>query len=246
MEKIIIIGSELFKNFPGLIFGFSTKPGGVSKPPLNLNLSYSVGDIDENVKANRRLFFNELNIKEAQITFQKQIHSSNIFYVSNPGLIEGCDAIYTDRKKNILAVSTADCIPVFLYSPEKKVIAGIHAGWKGTHSKIVIKTIERLKSEFAVECKSLMAFIGPGICREHYEVGFEVAELFDEEVKIKYGNKFKLDLKKENLNQLISSGINNANIEVSGLCTYCEEKLFHSYRRDGDKAGRMLGIIGMI
>ena len=246
MNEITIIQPEIFTKFSGLKFGFSTKNGGVSPAPLNLNLSYSVGDNPENVKINRKLFFDKLGIHEKNVTFQKQIHSSEIKYSGNPQFFEGCDAIFTDKKNNFLAVSTADCIPVFVYSPDKKVIAGIHAGWKGTSSQIVFKTIEKLKHEFYLNGIELHAYIGPGICREHYEVGNEVADLFDEDEKKKRGNKYLLDLKKANFNQLSKSGLKENNIEISGLCTYCEPELFHSYRRDGDKAGRMLGVIGMI
>lgn len=246
MEETEVIRSELLGRFSDLVFGFSTKIGGVSPPPLNLNLSFSVGDDPENVKTNRKIFFDKLRITDFFLTYQKQIHSSNVYYSEKPSFIDDCDAVFTDKKNNFLAVSTADCIPVFLYSPDKKVIAGIHAGWKGSKDLIVTKTINILIRNFEVDCKTLIAFIGPGVCQEHYEVGIEVAGLFDEEVKFPFGSKFKLNLKKENYNQLVKSGLEPENIEVSELCTYCSEKLFHSFRRDGTKAGRMLGVIGMI
>lgn len=246
MPEIELIYSEIFRKFPELVFGFSTKPGGVSPGELKLNLSFSVGDNPEFVKANRKLFFNKLKIKEEEVTFQKQIHSSQIHFSNKPCFIDGCDAIYTNRENNFLAVSTADCIPVFLYSPGSKVVAGIHAGWKGTKEKIVFKTIEELKKNYSVDLSSMIAFIGPGICKEHYEVGKEVADLFDDHVKsAASGKKYILDLKLENFNQLVKSGLKKENIEVCGLCTYGEKILFHSFRRDGEKAGRMLGIIGI-
>jgi len=246
LDDLIIIESELFKRYDNLKFGFSTKIGGVSPPPLNLNLSYSTGDKPENVKINRRLFFKKLDIDEERVTFQKQVHSSNVRYSELPQFIDGCDAIYTDKKNNFLAVSVADCIPVFLYSPETNVIAGIHAGWKGTSAEIVFSTISKLKQDYHINCKKLLAYIGPGICLDHYEVGNEVAELFNEDEKKQYGDKYLLDLKKANFNQLVKSGLSEENIETSELCTYCNPGLFHSYRRDGLKAGRMLGIIGLL
>lgn len=246
MDELVIIQPEIFKKFSGLIFGFSTKTGGVSPAPLNLNLSYSTDDDQKNVKSNRKLFFDKLGISEECVTFQRQIHSSEIKYSGSPDFIDGCDAIYTDKKNNFLSVSTADCIPVFVYSPDKKIVAGIHAGWKGTSAQIVFKTIEKIKHDFSLQSKSLFAYIGPGICCEHYEVGLEVAELFDENEKKQKGNKYLLDLKKANFNQLIKSGLKEYNIEVSELCTYCNPDLFHSYRREGEKSGRMLGVIGMI
>ena len=240
-----IIRSNLFRQFPGLVFGFSTKAGGVSPEPYCLNLSISVGDDPKNVKRNRKIFFDELGINEEQVTFQKQIHSTNINYSDKPEHFDGCDAIYTDKKNNYLAVGVADCIPVFLYEPEKKIVAGVHSGWKGTQGKILTKTINELIERFKIDVSKLNAFIGPGISQESYEVGEDVAKYFEEDVKIKKGEKYFLDLKKDNFKQLIASGVKIDNIEISELCTYREKNLLHSYRRDGNKSGRMFGIIGM-
>lgn len=246
MNKTHIIRSELFKKFPELIFGFSSKTGGVSPDPYYLNLGASVGDDIENVKKNREIFFNELGVSGDMVTFQKQIHSSIINYSEKPQNFDGCDAIYTDKKNNFLAVSVADCIPVFLYEPEKKIVAGIHSGWKGTLDKIVSKTIVELKSKFSIDISNLIAFIGPGISQDKYEVGEEVGLLFDEEIRYKKNGKYYLDLKKDNYNQLLKSGLKKEKIEVSELCTFSEKDLLHSYRRDGVISGRMFGIIGMI
>ncbi len=246
MSDLIIIRSEIFEKFPELIFGFSTKPGGVSPEPYCLNLSNAVGDDPENVSANRNLFFSRLGIDESRITFQKQIHSSVINYSPHPAHFDGCDAIFTDVKNNFLAVGVADCIPVFLYDPVSKVIAGVHSGWKGTHEKILTKTISEIIKKFGINPANLTAFIGPGICSEHYEVGEEVGILFDEKYKHRSNGKFYLDLKKDNYDQLINSGVKQNSIEVSGLCTFCEKNLLHSYRRDGVKSGRMFGVIGIV
>lgn len=246
MSEIKIIRSSLFEKFPEIIFGFSTKPGGISPEPFCMNLSSSVGDVPENVNVNRKFFFTELGIDENKVTFQKQIHSSIIQYSSKPCLFDGCDAIYTDIKQNFLAVSVADCIPVFLYDPVKKVVAGIHSGWMGTKEKILTKTINEIIEKFNSNPSDLISYIGPGICQDHYEVGEEVGLLFDESVRYKSGEKFYLDLKKDNFNQLLLAGLRIENIEITDLCTYKEIDLLHSYRRDGIRSGRMFGIIGMI
>ncbi|MBK9331237.1 MAG: peptidoglycan editing factor PgeF [Ignavibacteria bacterium] len=246
MSDLIIIRSEIFEKFPEIIFGFSTKPGGVSTEPYCLNLSNAVGDDPDNVSANRNLFFRRLGIDENRITFQKQIHSSVVNYSPHPCHFEGCDAIFTDKKNNFLAVGVADCIPVFLYDPVSKVIAGIHSGWKGTHEKILTRTISELINKFGIDPANLTAYIGPGICSDHYEVGEEVGILFNEKYRHRSNGKYFLDLKKDNYDQLINSGVKHDSIEVSGLCTFCEKDLLHSYRRDGTLSGRMFGIIGIV
>lgn len=240
-----IIQSSLFIKFPELVFGFSTKTGGVSSDPYGLNLSLAVGDDPENVKRNRDIFFAQLGINEDQVSFQKQIHSTIINYSNEPQHFDGCDAIYTDKKNNFLAVSVADCIPVFLYEPKKKIVAGIHSGWKGTHAKILTLTIEELVRKFNIDVSGLTAFIGPGISQENYEVGEEVGNLFNDEVSYFKNGKYYIDLKKENYLQLVSAGVKKENIEVSELCTFKEKDLLHSYRRDGDRSGRMFGVIGV-
>ncbi len=240
-----IISCSLFKKFPELVFGFSTRTGGVSPGPYGLNLSISVGDDLENVKLNREIFFKQLGIKQEEITFQKQIHSSFISYSEKPQHFDGCDAIYTDKKNNFLAVSVADCIPVFLYDPQKKIIGAIHSGWKGTHSKILSFTIKELIKKFDVDVSKLVAFIGPGISQEHYEVGADVGKLFSEDVLYERNRKYFLDLKKDNYLQLLKEGVKTENIEISDLCTFREKDLLHSFRRDKDMSGRMMGVIGM-
>ena len=240
-----IIRSALFSKFPEIVFGFSTKTGGVSPEPFGLNLSISVGDDPENVKRNREIFFNELGIKEEQVTFQKQIHSANINYSSKPEHFDGCDAVYTDKKNVFFAVSVADCIPVFLYAPDKKVVAGIHSGWKGTHARIVTHTIEELINKFQINATDLIAYIGPGISQDKYEVGDDVGKFFDDDVKFERNGKYYPDLKKDNYKQLIAAGLKTENIEISELCTFQEKELLHSYRRDGIRSGRMFGVIGM-
>ncbi|MEO8446811.1 MAG: peptidoglycan editing factor PgeF [bacterium] len=246
MKQQDIIHSNLFKNFPEIKFGFSTKQGGVSPEPFCMNLSNAVGDNTDNVNQNRKIFFDKLGIKSEQVTYQKQIHSAIINYSSQPTHFEGCDAIYTDRKNNFLAVSVADCIPIFLYAADKKIVAGIHSGWKGTEQKILSLTIDRLKNEYDINSEDLIAYVGPGICGEHYEVGSEVGSLFDENIRSARNGKYYLDLKKDNYNQMIAAGLRESNIEVSGLCTFEEKNLLHSYRRDGIKSGRMFGVIGLV
>lgn len=245
MNKTTIIYSELFKNFPEIVFGFSTKIGGVSPEPYCLNLSSLVGDDLKNVKRNRKIFFDEIGIKEEDVTFQKQIHSTIINYSVRPQHFDGGDAMYTDKKENFLAVGVADCIPIFLYDLQKQVCAAVHAGWRGTHGQLLSLTISELRKKFSINAANIIAFIGPSISQKHYEIGDEVAELFEEDLKFYKNPKYHLDLKKANYKQLINSGVKKENIEVSELCTFTEKDLLHSYRRDGNKSGRMFGILGM-
>jgi polyphenol oxidase len=241
-----IIRSELFSKYPQLIFGFSTKDGGVSPEPYCMNLSLATNDSKENILKNREIFFSELDVPADSINFQKQIHSDISRNIEEGGFAGECDATYTNKKNVFLTVSVADCLPVFLFDPVNEVIASIHAGWRGTVAQIVPKTLKKLIDEFGTRPKDVIAFIGPGISREYFEVGEEVGDLFRDEVKVRKDEKFHIDLRKENFDRLVESGVKEENIEICPLCTYKESSLLHSYRRDRDSSGRMFGIIGII
>jgi len=241
-----IIKSKIFNKFPELKFGISTKNEKNSEPPFYFNLSYRVGDKPKLVKENRRIFFNELGINEKQVSYQRQTHSVKSNFVTSPDFFENSDALYTNTKNNFLAVSVADCIPVFLYEPSKNIVAAIHSGWKGTLNKITTVTIEKIKNELSFNPGNAYAFIGPGISNEHFEVSKDVSDLFEDEMKEHRNGKYYIDLKKHNYNQLLKMGVKQENIEVSDYCTYKEKDLFHSYRRDKNNSGRMLGVIGLI
>lgn len=223
----------------------TTGTGGYSALPYGLNMSLKVNDNPEAVFKNRNAVYSALGISNEKIVLQKQIHSANISYVTEGGTIPANDALITDKKNLFLAVSVADCYPVFLADTSHKAVAAIHSGWRGTEKNITGLTVEKLKNKFEINPVELFAYIGPGICAEHFEVGREVFEKFPENVRHSSGEKYYVDLRKNIFNQLIKSGLKNDNIEVSGLCTY-GNPILHSYRRDREVSGRMFGFIGLL
>ncbi|MDD3559767.1 MAG: peptidoglycan editing factor PgeF [Melioribacteraceae bacterium] len=239
-----IIRSNLFNRFPEIIFGFSTKFGLDRKPPFHFNLSFSVGDEIEKVTENRNAFFSELDLSSDIVAVQKQVHSDIVKIVDNGGNVGESDALITFKPNLGLAVSSADCVNVYLYDRGKKIIAGIHSGWRGTNKKILIKTVSKMKNEFDLNPEDLFAFFGPSISQKNYEVGQEVAELFDEKYLLFEKGKIFLDTLKPNVDFLIESGMKEENIELSGLCSF-DKNFLHSYRREGKQSGRAWGIIAM-
>lgn len=242
---IEVVKPYLIKKYPELLIAISTKEGGVSPAPYFLNLGLSVGDEEKNVLENRKRFFEYMNIPLDKVVMQKQIHSDNINVVNESCFIQDSDALITNEKNLYLAISIADCIPVFLYSPDKKVIAGIHSGWKGTEYKISQKVVERMVKDFGVNPDEIIAYIGPGISVESYEVSKEVAERFPASSYIINNGKYYLDLKKDICEQLLSTGLKKENIEVTSYCTFRDKDIFHSHRREKGETGRMFGVIGM-
>lgn len=240
-----IIQSELLKNFPEIIFGFSTKIGLDRKEPYFFNMSVTVGDNEQNVKENREAFFNQINLRTSQIAFQKQVHTDVVRIVDKPGFVGESDAMITDQPNIGLAISTADCTPIFIYDKQKKVIAAVHSGWRSTQKRILEKTILMLRENYHSNPGNLYVFVGPSISQKNYEVGKEFIELFDNRYMLINNGKIYLDVVGVNIDILYGFGIPKNQIEISNLCTYDEKSLLHSYRRDGLSSGRALGIIAV-
>jgi len=164
----------------------------------------------------------------------------------------GHDAIVTNQPSVLVAVETADCVPILLLDPSKGVYAAVHAGWRGTVGRIVEKTVAVMQHRFGCHPRSIRAAIGPSIGVCCYEVnGTVLAPLkrgfsyWAEVVENVKGTKAHLDLRGFNRRQLEEAGISPERIETVNLCTACHPDLFHSYRRDGARTGRMTSGIGL-
>lgn len=241
----LIIKPKIYNAYKEIISGVSSKIGGGRKKPFFFNLSFNVGDDEQIVKENRKLYFDSLLLTGGQAAFQDQIHSDVITYVNAPGNCGQSDAMITDKHGLALAVSVADCTPILIYDKYKKVIAAVHSGWRGTYQKILLKTISMFINDFHSELTNLVCYIGPSISQINYEVDIEVAEIFPEKYSVKKDHKYLLDVSGINYDYLIEAGVKKCNIQKSILCTFTYQNIFHSYRRDGKKSGRSLAVICM-
>lgn len=242
----MFIKPQIFNKFPELIAAQSTREGGVSPYPFGLNLSSHVGDAPENVVENRRRFYQAIGVQsDARLVYQNQVHSGNVNVVhGDEGIVPESDALVTDERNVFLAVSIADCTPIFLYDPIAKLIAAIHAGWRGTEQLVTINAVRKL-IELGSKPENIYAFIGASASGENYEVGTEVATLFEKDYYVELPNgKCLLDIKQANRDQLLIGGVPLEQIEISPRCTITDFNL-HSYRRDGKQSGRMFAVIGM-
>ena len=179
----------------------------------------------------------ESNPDQAGMASVKQIHSAVAFVAQEPGSIGEGDALLTRTPGVAVSVRTADCFPILLADPETRAVAAIHAGWRGTAASIVGTTLARMRSEFGTDPGNVLAAIGPGIGQCCYEVGIDVAKQFGME------QAGRLDLAVENRTQLIGAGVPPAGIELVGGCTFCNPAQFYSWRRDRERAGRMVSFI---
>lgn len=242
---MLVLKSGLLNKFPQIVFGFSTKIGLRRKPPYFFNMSLSVSDSRNRVFHNRRIFFKYLGLDETNVVTQKQVHGDSVTVVDEGGNCGESDAVITDKLNLGLAISSADCPAIFLYDFQTKVIAAIHSGWRSSEKKILLKVLVKLEAEFNCSPKSMIAYIAPSINQKNYEVGEEVAKLFNDKYVLKRNFKYFLDLKALNFDILLDFGLLKKNIQISELCSYEMKELLHSYRRDGAKSGRALGIIAM-
>lgn len=241
-----VIRSALLEGIPSLSFGISTRAGGASAAPYGLNLSFRVGDAESDVRANRELFFGALEIPLDRLAIPTQIHGSVVRYARLPGNYEECDGLVTRERGIYLAVSVADCVPVFLYDPVRQAVAAIHAGWRGSRMGIVLKGIDAMREECGSAPEQLMAVVGQsaGVCC--YEIGEDVAREFDAVFVLRNpGKKPHLDLHAHTLDALVRAGLLRERIELATSCTICHPAEFHSYRRERERSGRMMGVIGL-
>ncbi|MEK7819025.1 MAG: peptidoglycan editing factor PgeF [Bacteroidota bacterium] len=239
-----IIRPEIFRNCKNIIAATSTKIENSNKSEFGFNLSFKVGDDENLVNSNRKKFADAIGINLEQIANLDQIHSNKIIITNQSGNICSGDALISATPNIFISVTTADCVPILLFDETKNIVAAIHAGWKGTELKITSETIKTLISEFSVSPKNLKAYIGASASKCCYNVSEKVAKKFSKEVVEFYNSSFYVDLKKENKMQLLSHGLKESQIEISNDCTICNLD-FHSFRRDKEKSGRMISLIGI-
>ena len=242
---MLILKPHIFKQFPEISFGFITKAGAEKNDLFHFNMSYSVGDKKENVDENRAQFFRQLGLTSNKVAFQKQVHEDKIVVVEKGGNCGESDALITTKKSLGLAISTADCPAIFIYNRRKKIICGVHSGWRGTRKRILEKAVLKLTDQFNSNPADLYCYITPSISRVNYEVSEEVADQFNEKDLCIKDGKYFLDLAGTNYRMLIKCGVKGSQIQVSQLCTFEFSSVFHSYRRWRKESGRALAVIAM-
>lgn len=188
----------------------------------------------------------------------KQVHGTDALVLDRP-LAEadqfdgGWDALVTDQPGVTVAVRTADCVPVLVHDPQRRVVAAIHAGWRGAVAGIVTKTITLMVTRFGSDVTDLRVSIGPSAGPCCYEVDRPVLEQLPDAltdwrrvVHDHRGDKARLDLKQLIRRQVERLGIDAFNISAVNLCTICHDDLFYSYRREGLVEGTMVSGIALV
>lgn len=182
------------------------------------------------------------------LTDLKQIHSPHVVCADNgTGRLGEGDALISATPGRMIAVRTADCLPLFLVDANRRAVAAVHAGWRGTIADIAGKTVERMRQEYGSRPEDLYAVTGPHISACCFEVGLEVAvefqPLFPERTDL--DRRTRVDLAEANRRQLLAAGLPAGQILISQLCTVCDPAQFHSFRRDRERAGRLVNVISV-
>lgn len=247
---------------------FSTRLGGVSNGMFeSMNLTFNpVGqynaDAPDNVLENFRRMATVLDIPVERMVYTRQTHTTNVMVVDDNnagmGIVKPCsynniDGLVTNTPGLCLVASFADCIPVILVDEEKKVIANLHAGWRGTVDNIAHNGIKAMTDCFGCKPENITAFIGPGICMDCYEVSEDVAKRFqcayiDKESafilkKSDTAGKYKLNLLAANFMNLINLGVQAKNIYVADVCTSCNSDILFSHRASKGQRGILCNFI---
>lgn len=180
----------------------------------------------------------------------RQVHGGCVKQITQTTATEheDADALMTNEADVVLSVQVADCVPVLMANRTGQAVAAVHAGWRGIIADVIGRSIAGMREAFDMEGRDVVAAIGPCIGRDHFEVGDEVADAFDEAglssaVIRNHGCKPHIDLVVAATCRLRAAGVPIESIDRSDYCTYRDQELFHSYRRDGEQAGRMVAMI---
>jgi hypothetical protein len=171
----------------------------------------------------------------------RQIHSAACVLAAGRGGVLGRgDALLENTPGSVVAVKTADCLPILLVDDRRRAVAAVHAGWRGTVARVAQRAVEAMCAQFGSLPGDLHAAIGPGIGHCCYEVGPEVAAEFGQQ------GWAHVDLAEANRRQLMHAGVTPERIYASNLCTMCRSEEFHSFRRDKEAAGRLYSFAGVL
>ncbi|MCP3875614.1 MAG: peptidoglycan editing factor PgeF [Desulfobacteraceae bacterium] len=256
MEKpdIKVYEFELFKKETDIIHGVFAREGGTSIGQFDsLNIGINSGDEYSAIASNRKLISLKMGMKP--LLFLNQVHGSDIKILKKddndlsenfePGKeTYTADSTITDITDMFLVIQIADCQAVMLYDPQKKIIANVHSGWRGSTKNIIGSTVDNMVSEFGCNAQDILAGISPSLgpcCAEFVNYKDEIPK---DLWKYKIKDKDYFDFWRMSTDQLMDKGIIKEHIENMKICTKCNTDMFYSYR--GEKTtGRFACVISM-
>lgn len=262
-NNVPFLASELLDEAGGVAHGFSTRLGGVSEGMWDsLNLGVKRGDNPDHVRENYRRFLSVLGAEGTLLAMCNQVHGTEIRNLTTADLNRDpydktafeADGIMTAIPGVSLVVFSSDCIPVLLYDPVRKVIAALHAGWRGTAAGIVTTAVEQMRAVYGSDPANLLAAIGPGIDKCCFETHEDVPNAMTAAlatdglpfIDLMENGKFSVDLKGINAKRLELAGLAPDHIELCRDCTCCMTDKYWSHRRLGTQRGSMASVITLL
>ena len=196
-------------------------------------------------KASRQSFAKAVGFNSKHLIIPQQTHSNNITFCESERKIPNCDGAFSDNSKNVCSIQVADCMPIYFAHKSELVFGLIHAGWRGLVNGILSKSAFTL-TEKKYNLMEFEILIGPSIQSCCFEVSNDVVDQFDRRFIIpKSDEKYQVDLQQSAYNSLSQLGFDINKITIMNDCTFCLDSMYHSYRRNGKNAGRMIGLIGI-
>ena len=261
-EGVTYLSASGFEGAGGVAHGFSTRLGGVSTGIYeSLNLGSTRGDDPESVRENYRRFFSAIGGDVRHVALANQVHSDTVRTVTaadvkkdlfSPEPYEA-DGLVTDIPGIALVVFGADCLPILFYDPVRRVIAAVHAGWRGTASGIADRAVEKM-AFYGCRPADILAAIGPGISRCCFETHEDVPNAMTAALGVRAtpflspieNGKFQVDLKGLNAMRLERCGLLSEHISVTADCTACLPEKYWSHRATGGVRGSQAAVIQLL
>lgn len=249
-----------FSAYPSIDHGFSARTGGVSTGPFaSLNLSYTRPEERSLVDANYRIFAGAAGIPFESMVMDAYEHGTTVRTVDRTDCGKGylrdslppCDGLVTDDPAVTLITGHADCMAFFFYDPVKQAIGLCHAGWRGAMAKIGVEVVRAMAASFGCNPADIRAGLGPSICPRCFEVGDDVAELFEQTFPdcplrgVNARGRATIDLWQVAVSQFLEGGVLPEHIELMGVCTFEDERLF-SHRRQKGRTGGMAAYMRLL
>jgi len=260
--KVPYIKFKCFEGIDFINYGFSTRLGGTSKGIFSsMNLSFARGDDKNCVSKNFELIADAIGTTPQNMVYAMQTHTTNVLKVGKNecgmGVVRDrdfsdIDGLITNEPGVCLVTSYADCVPLYFIDTKKKCIGLSHAGWRGTVGKIGIETVKMMTQAYDSNPQDIIAFIGPSICIDCYEVSQDVADEFSNAYSkeqmshiliSKSNKKFQLNLHQANKYNLLDAGLKLENIFLTDICTCCNPDLLYSHRASKGQRGGLCGFL---
>jgi len=246
----------------GVPHGFTTRMGGASTDVFaSLNLGMNRGDDPDRVRENYRRVCAALGVDRDKLVFTSQVHGDVVRIVTAHDEGKGldkktdydADGLVTNVPGITLVAFGADCLTILLYDPVRKIIANVHAGWRGTALGIVERAVEKMKTDYGCDPVNIVAAIGPGISKCCFETDDDVPRAMEKalgSVATRYatsgGNgKYHVDLKGLNTLRLSRCGVLTTKIDISPDCTFCRHEKYWSHRYTGGQRGSQAALISL-